>query len=104
MARSGFSPDAWTRARDRFVQDLSESEQRLFFQASAESVLYSVSAANRIHEEQSSMRKILAKIQPFVSAVEQYGKALDVYANTYPLVMGPLWGSIRIVLHVRSSC
>ena len=32
------------------------------------------------------------KIQPLVAAIDQYGKALDVFANAYPLVMSPLWG------------
>jgi hypothetical protein len=38
-----------------------------------------------------------------VDAIDDYGKALDVYSNTYGLVMSPLWGSLRIVLHV-SRC
>ncbi|KAL9035547.1 MAG: hypothetical protein Q9180_004806, partial [Flavoplaca navasiana] len=40
------------------------------------------------------------KLQPMIAAIEQYGKALDVYANAYPLVLSPLWGSIRVVLHL----
>lgn len=101
MSRNVFSPDAWTRARNRFVEDLSEEEKKTFFQASAESILYDASATDKIHEGESTSRKVLAKVQPFIEAVQQYGHALDVYSSTYPLVMGPLWGSIRVVLQVR---
>ena len=101
MFGRAFAPDAWNRARNRFLEDLSEDEQRVYSQATPESILYDASAAEKRHAESSTSRKILEKIQPFVRAVEQYGEAMDIYSSTYPLVMGPLWGSIRVVLLVR---
>ena len=80
-----------------------EYAQRVFFQASPETILYDASAADKIHQAKSTTRGVLTKIQPFVEAVEQYGQALDVYSNVYPLVMGPPWGSVRVVLHVCGS-
>lgn len=100
MAQNVFSADAWTRARNRFVEDLTDEEQRVFFQASPETILYDASAAEKIHQTKSTTRGVLTKIQPFVEAVVQYGQALDAYSNIYPLVMGPLWGSVRVVLHL----
>ncbi|KAL8860971.1 MAG: hypothetical protein Q9178_002726 [Gyalolechia marmorata] len=40
--------DAWTRARDRYVEDLSTEEQALYESASPESILYDASAAEKI--------------------------------------------------------
>ena len=100
MAARVFAPDAWSRARDRFVEDLTDAEKPVYFQASAETILYDASAADKIHKEESTSRTIVTKIQPFVEAVEQYGEAMDIYSSTYPLVMGPLWGSIRVVILV----
>ena len=94
-------PDAWTRAKDRFIGDLSEDEKKLYHQATPEAILYEVSAIDKRHQDGSRSRKVLEKMQGFVNGVEQYGKALDVYANTYPLVMSPLWGSFRVILIVR---
>lgn len=94
------SADAWARARDRYVEDLNEEEKAIYYQASLETIFYSASATEKIHGASSTTRNVIAKLQPFVDAVEQYGQALDVYANAYPLVMSPLWGSLRIVLHV----
>ena len=86
MTQNAFPPDAWTRARNRFIEDLSPDEQRLYFQATPASIFYDASAAEKVHGATSTSRKALKNIQPFVEAIEQYGNALDVFANTYPLV------------------
>lgn len=53
---------------------------------------YDASAAQKLHASNSTTQGVMDKIQPLVAAIDQYGKALDVYANAYPLVMSPLWG------------
>ena len=95
------SKDAWTRARDRYVEDLSDDERTVYHNSSLESIFYSASATEKMHGESSTGRKFMAKLQPFVDAIDQYSQAVDVYSNAYPLVLSPLWGSIRVVLHVR---
>ncbi|KAL8970187.1 MAG: hypothetical protein Q9183_001637 [Haloplaca sp. 2 TL-2023] len=95
--------DAWTRARDRYVEDLSKEEKASYATASPETILYEASAAEYIHSSSSSSIKITDKLRPLIAAIEQYGKALDVYTNTYSLVLSPLWGSIRIVLVLASE-
>ena len=90
----------FTNCKARFARLTSNHAQRVFAQASPEAILYDASAAEKTHQATSTTREIVMKNQPFVDAVEQYGTALDVYSNIYPLVMGPLWGSVRIVLHV----
>jgi len=44
---------------------------------------------------------IKLSLGPLISAICQYGEALDVYSNTYSLAMAPLWGSIKVLLHVK---
>ena len=94
--------DAWTRARDRFAEDLTEAEKQIYYKASLEMIYYDASAAQKRHEEVSTSKHLVDKLQPLVSAIDQYAEALDVYANVYPLALSPLWGSLRIVLHVSS--
>ena len=96
-----FSQDAWTTARNRYVEDLTDEEKHFFCRASPEMLLYDASAAEKRHGEHSSSRGLMAKIHPLTVAIEQYGAAIDVYTNAYPLVLSPLWGSVRVVLHVR---
>jgi hypothetical protein len=85
------------------MEDLDEEEKKIFATASLENLFYSASAAQKDYEEKSRSRAISRKLEPFVGAIDQYGKALDVYSNTYSLAMAPLWGSIRVLLHVESS-
>ena len=98
MALNISSADAWTRACDRYIEDLSGDEKQLFLNASLETIFYSASAAKKFHQS-----NVASQLQTFAAAIEQYGTALDVYANSSSLILCPLWGSVRVVLHVESS-
>ncbi|SLM35735.1 P-loop containing nucleoside triphosphate hydrolase [Lasallia pustulata] len=89
MALNVSSADAWTRARDRYIEDLSDGEKQLFLNASLETVFYSASAAKKLHQS-----NVGSQLQTFAAAIEQYGSALDVYANSSSLILCPLWGSL----------
>lgn len=100
MEASFPSQDAWTRAKDRYVEDLTDEEKHLYYQATPETLFYDASAAQKKYTAGSTTFAIIEKLQPLRQAIDQYGQALDVYSNAYPLVLSPLWGSIRVVLHV----
>ena len=85
------------------MEDLTHEEKQLYLQASPEMIFYDASAAEKSHGASSSSRGLMNKLQPFISAIEQYSQALDVYSNAYPLALSPLWGSIRVLLLVRLS-
>ena len=95
--------DPWSRARNRYMEDLSEEEKKLFTNASLENLFYSASIAQKEHEERSRSRALYTKLEPFIAPIDQYSAALDVYSNACSLIMGPLWGSIRVLLHVSST-
>lgn len=90
----------WESARALFVKDLSTEEQKLFETSTLDNLFESAVAAQKEHEENSHSRHISQKLEPFVSAIDQYGRALDLYSNTYSIAMAPLWGSVRVLLHV----
>lgn len=99
------SADAWTRARDRYTEDLSDQERELYNKATIDNIFYDASAAEKIHRATSSTRKFVSqRLGPLLDGIAEYGKAIDVYANTSPLVLCPLWGSIRVILHVGIFC
>ncbi|MCJ1267662.1 hypothetical protein MMC22_007548 [Lobaria immixta] len=95
--------DPWEAARTQYMKDLSEKEQKLFETATLYNLLDSATAAQKEHEEKSHSRYVSKKLEPLVSAVSQYGTTLDIYANTYSIAMAPLWGSIRVLLHIAQS-
>ena len=93
---------AWIRAQDQYIEDLSEAEQRMFFRALPESLLDDTVTAEKSHGMKSTTRNVMEKLQPFVAAIVQYSDAVDVYSSTYSLALGPIWGSIKVLLHVRN--
>ena len=95
--------DAWSRARNRYIEDLTQEEKQSYLQATPETIFYDASAAEKRHEASSHSRGLMNKLQPFVAAIEQYGRALDIYSNAFPLALSPLWGSIRVLLRVLPS-
>lgn len=100
--------NAWTRARERYIEDLTDEERHLFAKgskATLEATLYDASAAEKSHRASSGGgRKFTSRILlPFIDAIEQYSEALDVYANASSTILCPLWGSVRVVMHVRLS-
>lgn len=92
--------DPWQAAHALYMKDLNAEEQALFTTATLENLLDSTNTAQKQHKDESKSRNIFNRLEPFVNAIDQYGSVLDVYASTYPLAMAPLWGSVRVLLHV----
>lgn len=92
--------DPWEYARAMYMKDLSTEEQKLFETSTLENLLDSTVVAQGEHEEKSRLRHISKKLEPFCSAIDQYSQALDVYTNIYSIAIAPIWGSIRVLLHV----
>ena len=93
--------DLFEDARISFVSALSANEKRLVDSATdPESLLEEVGNLERKHQDESTTRKLIQRINPFIRGVEQYGKAFDVISNAKPEVLSLLWGGARIILHV----
>ncbi|PSN72739.1 hypothetical protein BS50DRAFT_616287 [Corynespora cassiicola Philippines] len=41
---------------------------------------------------------IQQRLASFSDGLEEYGKAMDVFVNSYPEILSPIWGSIRVVM------
>jgi hypothetical protein len=86
-----------------FIASLNSDEVALFVATNtAQRLLEEIETENSAHKDTSISRKISTALLPFIAGLEQYGNALDVFANGNDILC-PLWGSIRIVLMV-SKC
>jgi hypothetical protein len=94
--------EPWEVAKARFLDGLTTEDQAIFQSASLENLFYQSSGTFEEYKVDSTLWKAQIKLQPLLDAFEEYGKALDVYANTSSLIMGPLWGSLRVVLLVSN--
>lgn len=90
--------DAWTLARKRYLNSLDPEERLLFNEATIENLYYSTSVVNDADLKSSKVRKAIEAVQPLVDKIENFGKAMDAYANIAPAILSPIWGSIRVVL------
>jgi hypothetical protein len=96
--------DAFETAKRKFLSSLSAQEAAtLGTLNTAQDVLTEVRNAEENHRSRSSTRRYTKKIEPFLKGVEQYGKAIDVFVNAYPTILSLIWGSVRLILHVRSD-
>ncbi|KAL8752999.1 MAG: hypothetical protein Q9184_005556, partial [Pyrenodesmia sp. 2 TL-2023] len=84
-----------------FFETLSPNEKELFkATTNAEQLLEEVKNADKVHKDKSVSRRIAQALKPFLAGIDQYGKALDVISKASSMVLCPIWGSIRIVLHL----
>jgi hypothetical protein len=95
-----FPTQPWEAAKTRFLEGLSLEEKDRFQNATVENVFYDASAAQKKYAQGSKSWLVNEKLSSLTESIEDYGKALDVFSNTYGLVLCPLWGSVRVVLHV----
>jgi hypothetical protein len=90
---------SWEIAQARFIEDLPEEEKVIFQEATLENLFKATSAAYKKYIEESKLQAFSKKIQPLLENIEAFGHAMDVFANASSLIISPLWGSIRVVLH-----
>ncbi|KAL9627542.1 MAG: hypothetical protein Q9204_006493, partial [Flavoplaca sp. TL-2023a] len=87
-----------------FLQTLSPNEKELFKATTiTELLLEEVKAAEKIHKDKSISSKVSQALKPLVQGVEQYGAALDVISNASSQFLCPVWGSMRVILHLASE-
>jgi hypothetical protein len=93
--------EPWKAAKAKFLENLSTEEKALFQNATLENVFYDASTAQKKHAQSDSWL-FQERLSPIVDAIDDYAKALDVFSNTYGLVCCPLWGGLRVILHVSN--
>ncbi|KAF2654798.1 hypothetical protein K491DRAFT_600076 [Lophiostoma macrostomum CBS 122681] len=95
-----FPTRPWEAAKAKFLDGLSQEEWQRFRNATPENLFYDASAAQKRHARGSRSWVLQQKTTSLVEGIAEYGKALDVYSNASSLILCPLWGSIRVVLHI----
>lgn len=91
--------EPWQKAVEVFKRELTDQEKAVFTHARPEDILKDVNAQEQAQQKASRTRLLLTKIQPWLNTVNEYGKALDVLANSSS-VLPPLWGCLRVLLTV----
>lgn len=90
--------DPWQIARTRFLAGLYPGEQEIFDNAGPENIIWYATGRPGWNVSQDSLLSMSAKLNLFISAMEDYSKALDVFTGTTHLYVTSIWGSIKVVL------
>jgi hypothetical protein len=91
----------WEAAKARFLQGLSAAEVKKFKEATLENLFYDASATQKQHARGSKSWVWQQRLASLVDGIDDYGKALDVFPNMSPMILAPIWGSLRVVLQVN---
>ncbi|KAI9720936.1 MAG: hypothetical protein M1828_005506 [Chrysothrix sp. TS-e1954] len=92
------APSAWALARARLLEGVSDEEKGILCRATPESMFYEANVEHRTYSARSRAQKLQRRLRPLTNALQEYGKALDTYANASPTILCPLWGSIRLLM------
>jgi nucleoside-triphosphatase THEP1 len=101
ISSNGAKIEPWITARSRFLDGLSDSTQRqLFENATLENMFFTASAGFQQHESSKLSAIARKRVKPLLESLDGFSKALDVLSQSSASVLCPLWGGIRIVLHL----
>jgi hypothetical protein len=90
----------WETAKAKFLDGLSAEEVSRYQTATIENMFYKSDVIHKKYAQESKTCRLQERISPLVDVISDYGKALDVYVNSYGLILSPPWGSMRVILHV----
>ncbi|KAG9232011.1 hypothetical protein BJ875DRAFT_497845 [Amylocarpus encephaloides] len=93
----------WEIAKERYLSMLEPEEKTIFNEATIENLYYKTSNVEREGRKHSKTRLVASTIHPLIEKIGEYCKAMDVYASVAPIIIAPIWGSIRVVLGRRHS-
>jgi tetratricopeptide (TPR) repeat protein len=100
---SGPSPEAapFERALAQFKIGLKKREQEAFKKTTLSDLKKEI---GELQEKQHASRRLqgLHRIQPFLEAMDQFGKAIDIFANTNEII-AYIWGPVKLLLSISST-
>ena len=102
QTRSAVPADPWEAAQSRFLESISEEEKQCFRKANASNLYRFTDVTVKKHISETKMQEVARKLQPLTNALESFEKLINMTPNGASAVMGPLWGSIRVLLRVSS--
>ncbi|KAL9075640.1 MAG: hypothetical protein Q9157_003927 [Trypethelium eluteriae] len=92
---------AFESALADFEKDLKPEEKQSFQYTKIEDVKLAILEMQKDQERTNTMRN-LNRIQPFLMAMEEFSRIIEVFLNASPFVCY-IWGPLKFLLQVRSS-
>jgi hypothetical protein len=82
----------WETAKAKFLDGLSAEEVSRYQVATIEDMFYKSDVIHKKYAQESKTCRLQERISSLVDAISDYSKALDVYVNSYGLILSPAMG------------
>ena len=97
----GVPEEPWGVAAEGFLEDLEEEERERFYKATLSNLFPSIDAAHHsTHNNEIRWQAASRRLNTFLSGIEDFAKAIGLFEHAISTIISPIWGSVRVVLHV----
>ena len=90
-----------SKAFERFCSTFGQAEKATFPNLSLNDIFARVEHLDRLHFSSSKVRRLVARLEPFLQFLDRHAKALDSMVQVYPNPSALIWGTLRVILEVR---
>ena len=100
-APAAASQEPFERALAKFKMGLKKRDQDKFKNTTLADVKRKI---GEIQRQQHASRRLTAlnRLQPFLEAMQQFGKAIAIFANTNEII-AYVWGPLKLLLEISST-
>lgn len=99
---SGGNPQSpLTKAFERFCSTFSHTEKTSFGDLTLNDVFARLEDLDRVHFSSSKVRRLVARLEPFLYFLDRHARALDSMVQFYPNPSALIWGFFRVILEVK---
>lgn len=90
-----------SKAFERFCSTFGQAEKAAFRDLSLNDIFARVEHLDRLHFPSSKVRRLVARLEPFLQFLDRHAKALDSMVQVYPNPSALIWGTFKVILEVR---
>ena len=89
---------AWGLAKTQCLDGLPDEDRKRFQFSTADDARVAIRDAQTLYDNSHKHGKVWGCVTALVHGLESYGRAIDAFVNTTPLVLAPLRGTIRVFM------
>ncbi len=90
-----------SKAFERFCSTFGQAEKASFSDLTLNDIFAKLEHLDRVHFSSSKVRRLIARLEPFLYFLDRHAKAIDAMVQVYPNPSALIWGFVRIILEVR---
>ncbi|KAF2401895.1 hypothetical protein EJ06DRAFT_366716 [Trichodelitschia bisporula] len=90
-------------AKNLFLAELPPDQKEVFKATTLDNIFSQAKSTFQKRVDENHVLRAQRKLKPLIDCLEGYGQAMDTLSQTSTLILCPIWGSIRVVLHAAQQ-